>query len=36
MSSTVWIVIGVVFVIVWVVLIIEAWRTPITRKDDNV
>jgi hypothetical protein len=35
MSSTIWTVIGVVFVIVWIVLGIEAWRTPLTPKDDD-
>lgn len=35
MISTVWIVIGVVFVIVWIVLIIEAWRTPTLHPEDK-
>jgi len=35
MSGTVWTIIGVVFVIIWIVLGIEAWRTPPPREEDD-
>jgi hypothetical protein len=35
MSSSVWIAVGIVFVLVWCLLIWEAWNTPITPDDYN-
>tara|TARA_R110001583_G_scaffold49023_2_gene153581 strand:+ start:3715 stop:3942 length:228 start_codon:yes stop_codon:yes gene_type:complete len=35
MSSSVWIAVGIVFVLVWIVLIWEAWNTPITPDNYN-
>ena len=33
MSNEAWIAVGIVFVVVWVLLIWEAWNTPITPDD---
>ena len=35
MSTEVWIAVGIVFVIVWIAIIWEAWNTPITPDNYN-
>jgi len=35
MSTDIWIAVGIVFVIVWIAIIWEAWNTPITPDNYN-